>query len=91
MATTVAVAPKAEAYASFEHAFANVGTNYTQANGDNYCRSKYESLKGVSYIPNYGWDPEGYNRSVRALDGYRIVDPNWIWYHKNNGQCIANK
>ncbi len=94
IATTVAATPKpAEAYASFEYPFFNMGKNIQQSTGQNNCINKYNSLKGVWTGGYTGFDPYGWKRSVPILSGYGrgyIVDPWWVWYDGATGLCVAN-
>lgn len=75
-------------YRWHEHPFMNVRNDMDQSSGDSYCQNLYyqklkeaENLRLSHFVP----------AKVLALSGKNITDPWHIWYHRNNGQCIANK
>jgi hypothetical protein len=85
-------------YARHEHAFKYIGSGYSQSNGDARCRQIYGDLGGFqasggvtgSNFGGFGWGKVS-GRAVFAYDG-TLINKAWhVWYHKNQGECVANK
>jgi hypothetical protein len=88
---------QANAYAKHEHAFYKLGSNYSQNAGNCLCRSihntsnkmlivKQKAIKNGKMITTTKLIPSTY----KAWDKVDIRFPKHIWYHQNDGNCIAN-
>lgn len=86
-------------YQSHEHPFAYIGSNESQGNGDAICRQIFANKGGYQTGGSIGW---GWNSGgdggfsgggniVYAHDGTAINGANHVWYHQQNGECVANK
>jgi hypothetical protein len=95
-------APPAQAfgdYQSHEHPFGYIGSDYSQGNGDGICRKIFSQKGGyrtsgrIGLRSNSGGnaDFDASANVVYAYDGAVINGANHVWYHKNNGECVANK
>lgn len=85
-------------YARHEHAFKYIGSRYSQGNGDARCRQIYGDLGGFQASggatgSNFGvfGGVKVSGRAVFAYNGTLINQASHVWYHKNRGECVANK
>jgi hypothetical protein len=87
-------------YPPHAHPFDRIGSGYSQSSGDNYCRWIFNQYYMVK--PQFGSESFSLNTSPLAADTspkfYRVYAYNrveitftsHVWYHKNNGECVAN-
>lgn len=78
------LASTATAYQRHEHKFGHIGSGYSQSAGNAKCNRLFVQRK-------YPWYMFGKYLNVYANDGTVITWSRHIWYHRNNGDCIANK
>lgn len=85
------IAPSAIAYEKHEHPFEYVGTHMTQKKGDAHCKRVLKARsRALRHNRNTG-KTEFIKVKVGAFDGTDISNAWHVWYHKNNGECVANK
>jgi hypothetical protein len=96
------ITPKAHAfgdYQSHEHPFQYVGSEYSQGNGNAICRQIYSEMGGYQTSGGVSWSwlnggDGGFSVEANLIyssDGTVINGANHVWYHQQNGECIANK
>jgi hypothetical protein len=72
-------------YQLHEHPFEYIGSKYLQTSGDNICRQIYGNIGG------YHSSGLGHTKLIYARDGSIINGADRVWYHQQNGECVANK
>jgi hypothetical protein len=85
-------------YPSHAHPFRRIGSSYSQSAGDAKCRDIYASLTRLetTRIPvNVSPDGTGYadvlrSREIYDYSGVQINGASHVWYHQQNGECVAN-
>jgi hypothetical protein len=70
-------------YPFHDHPFAEIGSSYSQVNGDNKCRQIYKDKGGHNTRDD---NPLG---NLVASDGVVVNGASHVWYHQFNGDCIA--
>jgi hypothetical protein len=88
-------------YPSHAHPFRKIGSSYSQSAGDAQCRKIYKELTpsiitkilvyddsqiklNPHYIDQYS------TQDIYSYTGVKINNASHVWYHQQNGECVAN-
>jgi hypothetical protein len=83
-------------YPRHAHPFRKIGSSYSQSAGDAKCRKIFYDLSAPIRSSRPPFADENYTETVSFPDvyaydsGVRINGASHIWYHQQNGECVAN-
>jgi hypothetical protein len=89
-------------YPRHAHPFRKIGSSYSQSAGDTKCRQIYEQLTPPTLTRVQVRESDGrggdhdvyvdryYPRDLYSYSGVKINGASHVWYHQQNGECVAN-